>query len=57
MSNKLKEIVYNAISQIYQELSSEGISTGQVRSLLLINLTENNQKINFIDDIDQVFRF
>jgi hypothetical protein len=57
MSNKLKEVVYQAIAAISHELSSYGTHQGQTRSLLLINLTENNQTISFIDDIEKVFRF
>jgi len=57
MSNKLKEIIYSSISNIFNELSAYGDEHEKTRSLLLINVTENGQNISFIDDIDKVFRF
>jgi hypothetical protein len=57
MSNKLKELIYSSISDIFNELSAYGANRDKIRSLLLINITENGQNISFIDDIDKVFRF
>jgi len=53
MSNKLKEIIYNTIEDIINEFNMfEGIrEKDSSKNLLIINLTEESEKIAFIDDI------
>jgi hypothetical protein len=57
MSNRLKELVYGAISDILAEFLPFRASPSQEKNLLMISITESNQSICFIDDIEKVFRF
>lgn len=59
MANKLKEVIYNTIKDIINEFNMyEGESKDQqsCKNLLIINLSEENDKITFIDDIEKVFQ-